>query len=255
MLKKISLSTILIILCLNIAHSYNVISIGTSHQVIEINGRFVGKEITIFGTKGAPGDIVIVVSGDKGPVSMKKLTKKRLGMWLVDEVLKFENVPSLYMVHSTRKLSEIVNNAEQYTPFSDLNDITIHNQNRHIMSDWYKFTGASKILIDQYKKYGLFVENDSINIVGDGSLFEIRSLLPSRLKEGKYSIVGYLIQGGDIVGMHVIPFIVKKVGFSGFISKLLITRDWLYSALTILIAISMGSTMNYIIRVILNKNE
>ena len=79
---------------------------GLSDDVIEIDARFTGSEVLLFGATESEGDIIVVVRGPWAGVVVRR--KQRIaGFWVNAESVGFAGIPRYYAVASTRPLDEI----------------------------------------------------------------------------------------------------------------------------------------------------
>jgi hypothetical protein len=104
MMKKIFLTFLLLISASFTANATPIIS-GISTNEINIDTKFRGAKILLFGAKDDAGEIVITVRGPKRNFMVTK-KHKLLGVWYNGERVKFKDTYSLYSLFSTFNAQE-----------------------------------------------------------------------------------------------------------------------------------------------------
>lgn len=234
--------------------AYEVVSLGVSETIIQINGTFLGREIFIFGAQQVPGDIIIVLEGKRETVEVKHLRQKQLGMWMVDEIYQFDNIPSLYIVNSTNAINQVARGG-------DIDKLSIGIKNLHIPCNnipmkevfFYDILYAKEALIRHKSQAKFFLENHNISRTANNNLFYSKMFLPAKLKEGSYNLSAYLVQKGNVLGYHTIPIKVTKTGMSGLLSNLHTRYRTAYAILVISASMLVGSLGYYLISVFVKK--
>src|SRR5205823_3927674 len=77
-----------------------------SSHLIAITTGFTGTEVVLFGAVEQPGDVVVVVRGPEGPVTVRR-KERLLGLWANGSSVTFSGVPSFYHVAASRALEDI----------------------------------------------------------------------------------------------------------------------------------------------------
>jgi len=214
---------------------------GISTNEINIDTKFKGAQILLFGAKGDAGNIVITVRGPKKNFLVTK-KQKLLGVWYNGARVNFENSYSFFSIFSTFNNGDI-----QEDILQDL----------ELGKDYLNFSTSTKInekdknnfkieLIEKMEKNNLF--NNGANKVEflDDTLFKIMLNFPKNIVRGIYTVELYLIRENSLISFQSIPIYVNQVGISAKISDFAIRQDMLYGFVAVLLALIVGWTANYI---------
>ncbi len=239
-MKKIFLTTFLIFIS-SFAFANPIIS-GISTNEINIDTKFQGAKILLFGAKGDAGNIVVAVRGPKKHFVVTK-KEKLLGIWYNGERVKFKNSYSFYSLFSTfgeqeqidqlLKELELGKNNLEFNTFGKVeektkNEFQLQLVDRLEKSNLYAAGGASKV--------------DFL----DETLFKVMLDFPKNITRGVYTVEIYLINDGGLLSFQSIPIYVNQVGFSAKVLDFAYQNSFLYGLLSIAIALVVGWLANYL---------
>lgn len=215
---------------------------GISTNEINIDTKFNGAKILLFGAKGDAGDIVIAVRGPKKNFMVTK-KEKFLGIWYNGQRIKFKDSYSFYSLFST------FSNSEEIDPL--LNSLELGKNN-------LKFPLSDKTLpkelkeefqlqlIDQLEHKKLYSSGaDKIDFL-DETLFKILLSFPKNITRGVYTVEIYLISDGNLISFQSIPIYVNQVGISAKILDFAYEEAFLYGIVAVAFAIIVGWLANYL---------
>ncbi|MBI3593000.1 MAG: TIGR02186 family protein, partial [Nitrospirae bacterium] len=83
-----------------------------NHDRIKIDFFYHGSSVSVRGISDPGTDLVIKITSPDGHQALKKKGKVAGFLWMNVGDLKFENVPNLYFVNSTRKIEDILSREE-----------------------------------------------------------------------------------------------------------------------------------------------
>jgi uncharacterized protein (TIGR02186 family) len=214
---------------------------GISTNEINIDTKFKGAQILLFGAKGDAGNIVITVRGPKKNFLVTK-KQKILAVWYNGTRINFENSYSFFSIFSTFNNGEI-----QEDIMSDL----------ELGKDFLEFSTSDKIseknnndfkaqLIEKMEKNNLY--NNNVNKVEflDETLFKVMLNFPKNIVRGIYTVELYLIKENTLISFQSIPIYVNQVGISAKISDFAIQQDMIYGIIAVMLALIVGWLANYI---------
>ncbi len=234
------------------AHADQLVTDLSEHQ-ISIRSNFTGTEILIFGAIEAEDptdltterDIVVVVTGPEGPVTVRR--KDRVaGIWINYDAVRFERVPSFYAISSTRPLSRIVS----------LDTRTIEGLGlRHIglgAATGLSPTGTETPLADNERKVfsqallrnkqnqNLYrAEPSGVAFLGR-ALFRATVDIPSNVPNGLYTAKVYLVSNGQISDAASTPLFIVKSGMERAIYSFANEQPLLYGIFAVVFATFAG---------------
>jgi uncharacterized protein (TIGR02186 family) len=247
MMKKIFLTFLLLISASFAANATPIIS-GISTNEINIDTKFRGAKILLFGAKDDAGEIVITVRGPKRNFMVTK-KHKLLGVWYNGERLKFKDTYSLYSLFSTFNAQE---------PIDDLlKELELGRNNLNFSTsdeiDEVKKNEFQLQLVDRMEKNHLYnTSSNKIDFLNE-TLFKVILDFPKNISRGIYTVEIYLINEGSLVSFQSIPIYVNQVGFSAKVLDFAFQQSFLYALLSVAIALIFGWLANYLFARFLGK--
>ena len=215
---------------------------------IEIDSRFQGMKMLLFGARHDAGDVVVVIRGPELSYIVRK--KERVaGIWVNQKQKHYEGVHAFYTLAASAPLEDIKNDyllkSLGINPYG-VSRAKITNvpqlQAGSIVSldnDQTKDAFLDALLKEGYSRKLYTPEIKSINFIGD-TLFRTIIDFPESIPRGRYTAEVYLFREGLLVGMEAIPLEVKKRGFDAFIFDLAYKHAALYGILAALCALIAG---------------
>src|SRR5208283_5942200 len=89
------------------------LTITANHDHIKIDFFYHGSTVSIRGVSDPGADLIIKITAPDGHQSLRQKGKVAGLLWMNVGALKFDHVPSLYSLHSTKKISEILSSEER----------------------------------------------------------------------------------------------------------------------------------------------
>jgi uncharacterized protein (TIGR02186 family) len=207
-----------------------------SSHLIAITTGFTGTELVLFGAVEQPGDIVVVVRGPEGPVTVRR-KERMLGLWANGSSVTFTGVPSFYHVAASRSLDDIAPRdqlARQRIGVDQLNFGTTDN-----VSDTARAIFQAALLREK-QGAGLFpIVPGRVLFIGR-QLFRTNVTLPPDLPTGAYQVSVYLFRNGQVAGAQTTPLLVSQSGVSADIQDFAYRRSLLYGLVAVMLAVVAG---------------
>ncbi len=206
---------------------------------ILITSGFHGDVLGVSGR--APEDVDIVVRLSSAPSGETlDLKKKRGVLWLSVGKVRFERVPRLYIIRSSRPLEEILSPARQTQLDLGLNGL------------------RSSIRVQQGVEADLFIseflrmkrDNGLYDWVGGGvtreggGRYRAEFSWPSNGPPGTYRIDAFAVNRGEAVSSASGTVVVRKVGAEEWVSRLAADHGLIYGLLSAALAMATGLAMN-----------
>jgi uncharacterized protein (TIGR02186 family) len=216
-----------------------------SQARIEINTRFRGAELLVFGAiqypRGSvpdvPADIAVVVRGPAAPVTVR--AKQRIaGIWVNGAGVRFESVPGFYAVAATRPIDAI---ADERT--TAIYEIGIRNlQLSPVSAQGERATRAFEDgLIAARQKNGLFLESPGGVEITRGVLYAARIPLPAAVPVGDYAAEIHLVRAGRVLASTSVPFRIDKSGFERWVYVMAQENSLAYGLAAVAAAVLAGA--------------
>jgi uncharacterized protein (TIGR02186 family) len=244
--SKISIVILMIMLAFFAAKNSiaNPIISGISTNEIEIDTKFHGAKILLFGAKGDAGNIVIAVRGpQKNFIVSKK--EKLFGIWYNGQRVKFEDSYSYYSIFSTYQEAlsgDLISELELGQ--NNINFKTSQETDKEI--DAEKKQEFKLKLIEGLEKGNLYKNNNSKIDFLDETLFKVMLTFPKNISRGVYTVEIYLINDSNLISFQAIPIYVNQVGLSARILDFAYSESFLYGLLSVFVALVFGWITNYL---------
>jgi uncharacterized protein (TIGR02186 family) len=241
-MRKILFSTFFIFFLSSNSFSNPIIS-GISTNEINIDTKFNGAQILLFGAKGTAGNIVITVRGPKKDFLVTRKSKI-FGVWFNGKRTTFKDAYSFYSLFSTFKEGKSDQEiSDQFLENLELgkNNLEFKKEENFDQNEEFQLQ-----LIEKLEKNKLYSKDiGSIDFL-DEKLFKVMLDFPKNITRGIYNVEIYLIQDGNLVSFQTIPIYVNQVGLSAQILDFANQEAALYGFLTIAIAFIVGWLTNYL---------
>lgn len=195
---------------------------------IEIDSRFTGTSLLLFGARNETGDVVVVVRGPSRDYMIRK--KEQVGgvLWLNRRRQKLQDVPAFYVVASSKPLKDIRNNGV-------LRQLGIGFQN--VMPEGREeFINA---FITHQQIQALYVSLEKVSFM-DESLFKLSLPFTDTIPRGDYTVDVYLINDGVLTSMQSIPLRVDRIGFDAFVYESAKYNGLIYGIVAVILALGIG---------------
>jgi len=207
-----------------------------SQHIIEIDSRFTGADVLLFGARDGPGDVIVVL---RGPESAEVVRRKEpiAGIWLNNRQVTFLQVPGYFAVAASRPLEEI-GSPEMY----EVNQIG--RQNLRLRPS----AKVDPITLDQFRDALLRLQANAglipdavgaVGFIGD-KLFRATFKFPANVPTGRYQAVVYLVENGMLVSKQTTELEVAKSGFEAVVHGIAEREPLTYGFLAVSMALAAG---------------
>ncbi|MDC0458049.1 TIGR02186 family protein [Alphaproteobacteria bacterium] len=239
------------ILFFSISLSFNVkaqnqIVADLSQENVEISTDFLGAKILLFGAyEGRKGDdIIVVVTGPKGLVTIQK-KEKVLGVWVNTKKVNYINAPKYLSISSNRDIDKILNQKTQKISEIGLNNLNIRIQpGKRVRSEkeW------REALTRNMLKSKLWSLNENSISLNKNSLFRSYLSLPSNVTIGKFEVKILHYRNSKLISKETNTINVSKSGISAEIYNIAQNYSTLYGIFAVLLAVFIGWGTNLVFR-------
>ncbi|NIA67492.1 hypothetical protein HBA54_02700 [Pelagibius litoralis] len=216
----------------------------SEHQ-IQITTGFTGTDVLLFGTVESNSDVVVVVRGPEVDTTVWR-RDRYAGIWVNDQRVVFESVPSFYAVRSSAELDEVASDTVRARHSMGANFLRLRPQDRSVSAADLKAFKAG--LIRNKRRQGLFApEGEGISFLG-GELFRTRLFFPSNVPTGFYDIEVFMMREGRVAHAQTTPLIVSKAGLGADVFYFAHNYSAFYGLLAILLAVAAGALAAFVFR-------
>ena len=228
----------------------------TSEQIKINNPRVIPKHIKV-GTffKGLQvrvkaeipeysGVVVKLVGKDEEMVLNKK--GKKTFIWLNVAQVIVKNAPSIYILACSEELNELCPRVEQKREqlgYNSLKEKVTFESTKPLSGiEFNEF-----IKLKEHSGYYNINNNAVINSVTDGKhILEATLDIPSFISAGKYNVVIYCFNDGNLIDKAIVSLSIEKVELPLFITNLANGSPAIYGILAIIVAIIAGGIIGLI---------
>ena len=216
-----------------------------SQREINIQSRFTGETLTLFGAIIYPQgvvpegqiDVAVVLRGPTEPIIVRE--KRRVaGIWINASSIDFRSAPTYYAIASSRPIDQIIDARTAAIYELGLERLQLSPSGEIDATELRRFRSG---LVGLNRKDGLYVEaKNGVNIT-DQVLYRARLSIPSSVPEGRYVAETLLIRDGRvIVADDGVTVEINKTGFERFITIMSQQYSLIYGAFAVLISLLLG---------------
>lgn len=212
-----------------------------SAPVVKITTGFSGTDLLLFGAKVGEGDVVVVVRGpSEDPVVRRK--ERVLGVWVNNDEVAFESVPSYYWYASNVPVEGILPDELRRLHQIGTDDVDIEAIDPETPSA--KKLAYRDALIRAKVRKGLYAgEAGRLNFVNN-VLFKTNIHFPSNVSVGEFAIETYLVNDNKIVAEQTTLLNVRKFGLEAAIYNFAHDQGFLHGIVAVIIACFAGWLAN-----------
>jgi len=207
-----------------------------SDYAVEITTGFAGADVMLFGAVEEKSDILVVVRGPEGPVTLRR--KGRVAViWMNVASMTFDQVPSFYAYASSRPVEDMLDEALLRRLEIGIDNIEVNARgiaSQNIIDEW------RAALIRRMEEQELYrLDPGEVTLRAD-QLFRTRIAFPSNVPTGVYRATVYQIQDGRVVKAQTTPLRVRKAGVEAQLCNFAHEQAGLYGLVAVLLALGAG---------------
>jgi len=221
-----------------------------NHDHIKIDFFYHGSTVSISGISDPGTDLIIKVASPEGHEALKEKGKVGGILWMNVETMKFENVPNLYTIHSTKKLDDIINRDEM-----DKYVIGLPALGRHAVIEPVANAAEKDRWFNEFINYK---EKSSLYNTTEGKIemkeengkqsYYILTQWPYQAPPGDYIVTVYAVKDGKVVEQAESRVQVEQAGVVKTLAVMAKNNAAVYGLLSILAALGAGFGVGLIFR-------
>lgn len=241
---------ILISLIVTIGTASAELTAKANHDHINIDFFYHGSTVSVSGITDPGTDLIIKIASPEGHEALKEKGKVGGILWMNVETMKFENVPNLYTIHSTKKLEDIISRDEM-----DKYVIGLPALGRHAVVEPAANAAEKDRWFNEFIKYK---EKSKLYTVTDGKIemkdkdgkqsYYILTQWPYQAPPGDYIVTVYAVKNGKVVDQAVSKVLVEQAGVVKTLAGMAKNNAALYGLLSIFSALGAGFGVGLIFR-------
>jgi uncharacterized protein (TIGR02186 family) len=221
-----------------------------NHDHIKIDFFYHGSSVSVRGVSDPCTDLIVKITAPEGHHLLKKKGKIAGFLWMNVGDLKFERVPNLYAVHSTRELHEILSEDEMdrnvigYSALEKHIEITpVDNQEERgkWFAEFLKFKQSSNLYTASSGKLSVKEQDGKQN-------YYILLDWPYQATPGEYTVTVYAAKDRKIVDKTETKVFVEQAGLVETLSTMAKKNGALYGFISIMAALGAGFGVGMVFR-------
>ena len=219
-----------------------------SQDNVKISTNFLGAKILLFGAyDGIQGDdIIVVVSGPKGLVTVQK-KEKVLGVWVNTKKINYINAPKYLYIASNRDINEILNYKTRKISEIGLNNLNVRMQPGENISTKEEETWRKALTRNMLKSKLWSLDENSVKL-NKNALFRTYVALPSNVPTGIFNVKILHYRNNKLISKERSTINVSKSGMSAEIYNIAQNYSTLYGIFAVVLAVLIGWITNIIFR-------
>lgn len=226
------------------------LTIKANHDHISIDFFYHGSTVSVSGASDPGVDLIVKIASPEGHQGLKRKGKVGGVLWMNVGELKFENVPSLYFLRSTKKLADIISEEEMdryvigYPALEkhiEISPVADGKEKARWFEEFRKFKEHAKLYLSSTGNFDLKEK--------DGKQ-EYYTLLdwPYQASPGEYIVTVYAVKGKKVVDKVEANVLVEQAGLVKTLAGMAKNRGGLYGIISIIAALGAGFGVGMIFR-------
>lgn len=218
------------------------LTIKVNHGHIKIDFFYHGSTVSISGESDPNTDLVIKVASPDSHQSLKKKGRIAGLLWMNIGELRFEYVPNLYLLYSTKRLEEMLKKEEavehrlgynalerdiEITPISD------ETEKAKWFKEFIRFKESSRLYVISSGRISIFPNNGR-----EG--YSLMLDWPYEAPPGDYMVTVYSVKDGHVTEKAETKVLVEQVGSVKTLANTAKNNGALYGIISITIALGAG---------------
>lgn len=234
------LCTLLAILCLlplSAALAADDVTVTAMPASIAMDAFYNGATLDVSGQIPDGSDVVLRLVGKTGKLHLREKGKAFGLLWMNIGTLDFDNVPSVFLVASSKPLADL-GEAGKTLGIDGLSQSIVQGE---AAAD--PELDAVHELLRLKSTTGLYAESATPVALSDetgGRVFMTKIQVPSVLTPGEYHLEAIALRDGAVVGQTTVPVKATLVGAPAWLSHMAFDNGLMYGILATIIAILSG---------------
>ncbi|RJX29149.1 MAG: hypothetical protein C4531_10880 [Desulfurivibrio sp.] len=219
---------------------------------INISAFYNGTDVIVTGEAPADAELLIRLSGTRHDVTLKKKGKVGGLLWMNVGEVTFENVPSVYLLYTSKGLGEVAMSRESNRWDSmglgfeaikqEMKVTPAANDKEVVFKEFMKLKKHEEL----YKLTPDAVRFAATN--GPMKPYTATIHVPPKLKAGDYQVDVLAISSDSIVAGPSQQLKLSQTGFPAFLSSMAFGRSLVYGVMSVVIAVFAGLGTSMVFR-------
>ncbi len=226
------------------------LTIASNHDHIKIDFFYHGSTVSVTGVSDPGTDLIIKIAAPGSEQSLRKKGKVAGLLWMNVGELKFDHVPSVYFLHSTKKITEILSNEERdkyligyesLAKQTEIQPVANEAEKAQWFDEFVKFKEDSRL-------YSRTEGDVSLTANAGEQHYYVLSPWPYQARPGEYTVTVYAVKDKKVVETAVTKVWVEQVGLVKSFAVMAKNSAALYGAISVIAALVAGFGVGLIFR-------
>jgi uncharacterized protein (TIGR02186 family) len=249
-MKKLLITISIAFLLITSGTAFAKLTIKANHDHIKIDFFYHGSTVSVRGESDADTDIIIKIATPGSHQSLRKKGKVAGILWMNVGELKFDHVPVLYSLHSSKKISDILSQEEinKYAigyeavgRQAEVKPVANEADKTKWFNEFVRFKEASNL-------YCQLPEDVTLTASGKDQAFYVLSQWPYQAPPGDYIVTVYAVRDKKVVETAETKVFVEQVGLVKSFATMAKNSAALYGTISIAAALLAGFGVGLIFR-------
>jgi len=213
-----------------------------NHDDIKIDFFYNGSEVSVSGFSDPDVDLIVKLTSPEGHQALKKKGKTGGFLWMNVGELKFDNVPNVYYLQSTRKPEDLLPAADLDSNVIGFASLERHAEVGPVSGPEEKSKWFGEFL--RYKEHNnLYYQTDGGFAMKEGGPqrhYYMKFAWPYQAPPGNYDVMVYAVKNGKILETATSKVVVEQVGAVKTLADMAKNNGAVYGILSILAAVVSG---------------
>jgi uncharacterized protein (TIGR02186 family) len=228
----------------------STVSVKTKHEpnLITIGAFFNGTQLTVSGEVGVENDVVVLVRGKQGELTLKKKGKALGLLWMNLGDIHVKKVPNVYILYSsTGRMESATSNPNTLKKLGI--GFEYLKEEMEIEATQAERDGLANEFLKLKQNQGLYAFHPGKIIFEQKNekekSFTANVWIPPRIPAGEYQVKVMEIHNDHVIDNSKDQLKVKEEGIPLMLSSLAFNHSLLYGFLAVLIAVGAGLAMDF----------
>lgn len=226
------------------------LTVTANHDHIKIDFFYHGSSVSIRGISDPGTDLIVKITSPEGYQMLKKKGKVAGFLWMNVGDLKFENVPDLYSVHSTKKLDELLISEEldRYVigypalgKHIEITPVANAEEKEKWFNEFLKFKQDANLYAKSEGKISVNQQDGKQN-------YYVLLDWPYQAAPGNYTVTVYAVKDKKVIDKAETKVFVEQVGLVETLSTMAKKNAALYGFISIVAALGAGFGVGMVFR-------
>lgn len=221
-----------------------------NHDHISIDFFYHGSSVSVRGVSDPGTDLIVKITSPEGHQTLRQKGKVGGLLWMNVGKLTFEHVPSLYFIHSTKNLTDILSSDELKKYVLGYSALEAHSEVSPVSGDAEKNKWFDEFVKMKESSKVYSTSSGKITTTTKDGLQEYYVLMdwPYQAAPGEYTVSVYAVKDNKVVEQAESKVSVEQVGIVKSFARMAKESASTYGIISIIAALGAGFGVGLVFR-------